>query len=252
MTEKTSEVSYHALILPYIEQSQMDDKIDYTKQWQNGGGTNQLSDVVSPSIYRCPSWDGREELAYKGQSSSDYNIDPLIAHHYEAVMGGKTGVCPSNQADPYTVTSHPRKLGACGTEGGFASNGVMYCESKTKFGQITDGSSNTFLIGEMSWNACVFRSWFVGNSNAADWAFGGKNILYPLNSETSSHNLSLGEFVRPGTALHNDTSFGSQHVGGVHFAFADGSVRFLNETIELKTLRAFASRAVDEVVSEPW
>jgi prepilin-type processing-associated H-X9-DG protein len=43
-------------------------------------------------------------------------------------------------------------------------------------------------------------------------------------------------------------SFRSDHAGGVNFTFVDGSVRFLADEIDLKTLKALSSRAGDEVV----
>jgi prepilin-type processing-associated H-X9-DG protein len=44
--------------------------------------------------------------------------------------------------------------------------------------------------------------------------------------------------------------FGSFHKGGVNFAFGDGSVQFLNDTMDTKTYLALASRNGEEVVSQ--
>ena len=45
----------------------------------------------------------------------------------------------------------------------------------------------------------------------------------------------------------NDVSFGSMHPGGCHFAIADGSTRFVSETIDIGVYKATASRAGGEV-----
>jgi prepilin-type processing-associated H-X9-DG protein len=49
----------------------------------------------------------------------------------------------------------------------------------------------------------------------------------------------------------NHYNFSSAHPGGVQFAMADGSVRFIENAIDLTTFRALSTRAVGEVVTVP-
>jgi len=87
------------------------------------------------------------------------------------------------------------------------------------FANITDGLSNTLLFGE-------------GGGQAADPA---DNELMPgLWGGTTNDRNSQLELVRHSFKKLNSgevTAFGSYHPGGANFAFADGSVRFLSETI---------------------
>ena len=47
--------------------------------------------------------------------------------------------------------------------------------------------------------------------------------------------------------LNDDSlTFGSDHVGGLHVGFADGTVRFISESIAAETLQALATYAGDE------
>jgi hypothetical protein len=52
------------------------------------------------------------------------------------------------------------------------------------------------------------------------------------------------------TALFNDMSYGSNHDGGTHFLFGDGTVHFTSENIDFDVLKSNASIAGDEVVSK--
>ncbi len=96
---------------------------------------------------------------------------------------------------------------------------------------VTDGTSNTFLLGELSWNnANCYRSWVRGG--AGDAIPTSKNVVYGINVQTSKYNNSN---------LFNDVSFGSQHPGGCQFAMADGSVTFVQESINMDVYKATAS-----------
>jgi hypothetical protein len=103
--------------------------------------------------------------------------------------------------------------------------------------QITDGTSKTFLLGERSvrlpsGTSNSYRSWIRGQTGGCGAT---KNLRYPLNST----NYTANNF--------NDISFGSQHPGGALFGMADGSARFVNESIALDILRAVASMGSGEV-----
>ena len=120
-----------------------------------------------------------------------------------------------------------------------ATNGIIYVDSEISFKHITDGSSNTFLIGEMSWvKASPVRVWIVGSTPSRDCVYSAKNVFYPMNFAARN---------APGIA-NNDVSFGSEHPGGAHFARADGSADLVSENTDLIVLRAFASRADGERV----
>jgi prepilin-type processing-associated H-X9-DG protein len=53
---------------------------------------------------------------------------------------------------------------------------------------------------------------------------------------------------QPGPS-RNDVGIGSEHPGGCHFAMADGSVQFLQDDVELRTLISLASHEGGEVVA---
>jgi hypothetical protein len=78
-----------------------------------------------------------------------------------------------------------------------------------KFDEITNGLSNTILIGEVTQNLSAWSS--------------------PLNSRDPRLGINRSPY-----------GFGSKHVGGINFVHCDGSVQFYSETIDPKVLEAIA------------
>ena len=70
-----------------------------------------------------------------------------------------------------------------------------------------------------------------------------KNIEHPINAIGLDDINNDREF--------NVVSFGSEHVGGCHFVYADNSIRFLSENIELKIYQAMSTRDGGETIELP-
>jgi len=61
-----------------------------------------------------------------------------------------------------------------------------------------------------------------------------------------------GPFARDATHSVDEGGFSSFHPGGCHFVLADGSVHFISESIDSRTLAAITTRAGEEVVSHEF
>ena len=104
---------------------------------------------------------------------------------------------------------------------------------------IRDGTSNTFLLGELSWDdAGCHRMWARGtNDDSCKSSASAKNVEHGIG--IYAYEVFLVEF--------NDVSFGSNHPGGCLFVYGDGSVHFVSETVDLGVYKATASRAGGEI-----
>jgi prepilin-type N-terminal cleavage/methylation domain-containing protein/prepilin-type processing-associated H-X9-DG protein len=118
---------------------------------------------------------------------------------------------------------------------------------------ITDGTSNTLMVGEvLPSNAADSNFWMFNGSYAGTTVPLGfnSNVIVPgvapgCNSSTwQSASAPVG--CRFGSSAKG---FISLHPGGGNFAFGDGSVRFLKNSINIYTYCALGSRAGGEVVS---
>ena len=120
------------------------------------------------------------------------------------------------------------------------NNGVFFLNSRLRFSQILDGSSQTILLGEM-----------LPGPGSLGWASGTRATLRNTGSYKSPPRLSLKSEPAPFVDLTGSMTvggFSSYHTGGANFAFADGSVHFLSLSIEERLLSQLGNRADGELL----
>ncbi len=113
-------------------------------------------------------------------------------------------------------------------------NGIFFVNSRTRIADVTDGTSHTILVGErMLYDRYRPETnwWFAG------WV--GASLFDTLTAMNPQRLVAIASLPAPDpngwpgvedNALWNSAS--SRHPGGANFAMADGSVKFLKETIE--------------------
>ncbi len=224
-TETGNGLSFHVMILPFLEQTALYEKINKNVIVWNGatpsgvaGGNGNYGKQVIPA-FLCP-------------SASEFMYGADVAAHYLGVMGpagSNTTVLNQATGQPYRWVSAP-------DWGGYAQEGVLLRGLNKKMRDVSDGTSNTIIIGESSMDS--------DKDHLRCWIRGGQ-VNY---SAVSTKNLQMA-LNKKGAPLFNNKAFSSNHYGGVHFMMVDGSVDMLSENIDTNVIRALSSRAGTEVVN---
>lgn len=125
-----------------------------------------------------------------------------------------------------------------------------------RFTDITDGTSNTLLVGERPPSKDLWYGWWyagfgAGGNGTADMVLGVRENIPPGDAFIPDCGGLPARFA-PGRIDNMCDAFHywSLHSGGANFLFADGSVRFLAYSADA-VLPALATRAGGEVVEVP-
>ena len=143
-------------------------------------------------------------------------------------------------------------MGVSGTDQ-FAQDGILYVNSRVSPRMISDGTSNTLLVGERPPSVDDVYGWWFAGSGQAPMNFGATDVVLGTNEVTGSSPAGARDFFRPGSI--NDPAnahrfhYWSQHDGGSNFLFADGSVHFVTYDIGQTIFNALGTRAGGESIT---
>jgi len=217
--------SWLARMLPYIEQ---DNRYNQLGIAQNNPISNCLSLLGAPVIkgFRCPSDDTNDIVTNVANLPGG---TPVIATSYKGVSGSNWAWGSWNYNDPV--------YGNNGLDNG---NGMFWrsdYKRPLRMTHISDGTSNTLMIGEDIGKMNIHNGWAYSNAATGTAAI-------PLNNAMLAGQPG---FNNPGD-WPNVYSFRSRHPNGGNFAMADGSVRMIQASIDLNTYRFLSTYSGGEAV----
>ncbi len=136
-----------------------------------------------------------------------------------------------------------------------ARDGVLYANSRTRLDDITDGTSNTLMVGDRPPSADLrYGWWYAGAGQDGGGSLDSHTGVREVNRRgTAYFNCPPGPYHFEMSAEKDNCGvfrYWSRHSGGTYFAVADGSVRFLTYSVD-GILPALATRAGGEVASVP-
>ena len=220
--ERIQHVGLLVYLLPYVEQDtlfrQLQVDLDPHRlgpAWFTNATNWQLAQTRI-KLFECPSDNMATDTSVIGVAKCYhfFNYDaPLVADQDDNTIEDARLLPPS---DP-TILGRTNYVGCAGLAGRGTSRywsqfeGVFTNRSETSFGDITDGTSNTLMLGET----------YAGDDH-------GKRLAMPSWMGVGVHPTWSG--LQPGPLPWNHpANFSSKHPGVVHFCLADGSVRRLRK-----------------------
>ena len=241
----------NVLLLPYLPKSRLQDHFNADDAWYL-----QSTDAVRMKApeFLCPADIAPTPSTYPWIAASNLPAgDTFENSSYGYSMGYSDAICYAR--------------GRIRTRPTTRYTGVFAINSDTRIRDITDGTSNTFAMGEAAsgFDICPGvgcdgpvvgtskHGWLIGGSNfdafyAAGFHYSGNlvstvdriNKLVATDSMQSTHHPYD---CRPSWANgpHWATNFRSFHPGGANFLFCDGRVKFIKENVDMNAFRALST-----------
>ncbi|MFT5302102.1 MAG: prepilin-type N-terminal cleavage/methylation domain-containing protein [Mariniblastus sp.] len=237
--------SWTTLILPFVEQSNIANRFDYTQPWFDDVNSNNLELIGNElQIFRCvssPTSDPQDAYHVVGAAAGDYgSINEVKKKVYTTVLG---------VADP----------------GSYRREGLLSKYKKNPIGRCSDGTSNTFYVAECAGQPEVFvgsgrmtAELFANYTDDKVVEFNGGYVPtdgtgwadpdcgFSINGATSDGLNKYGSTMINAINVSEAYSF---HPGGASFAMADGSVHFVQAAVDPNVFVALCTRAGGEVVN---
>jgi prepilin-type processing-associated H-X9-DG protein len=217
--------AWGTMILPYIEASPLYNYFRFEKPcWVEPNSRH----IVAPySTYLCPSAFDESHVVVTGIGPSVVSV-PFGRSHYV----GNAGQEP------------PWKLSPPQADWSQVANGILFRNSRVRIEEITDGTSNTVMLGEHTYPADKVWAGIIPGSVScptraeAVGVFCDPAATIVLFSSGSARTGIRTPNARPGPV----DQLSSMHAGGCHVLLCDGSVPFLSDRIDPSVWAASCSR----------
>lgn len=240
------------MLLPYLDQAPLAQAMNSSLPVWHVNHVNPVATKLT--VFLCPSVSGGHDPF----TLVDAGNAPLLKGGRQIRLGRSHYVASHGQEECWDNCGGP--TGGLNGDASRLADGPFFRNSRIRFADVTDGLSNTVLLGEHT-SRLSDKTW-VGVVPGAE-VF--PRIMSPDNAPESAATLML---VHSGPTISEADAFGnpiihppnfptlhvgqmqSEHVGGAHVVMGDGAVRFISENIHRPTFAAMTSLREGEIVGE--
>ena len=263
-------------LLPFIDRQDLYDQYNFNYTWsEDTDATARNVALVTGqriNVYECPS---------APHTSKDHDPNKSLTavvglSDYGLSVGNAPGLAAAAAAayphypDPASATDPPlviQESTSYTSTAAAPTNGFAPKNAQITFGDITDGLSNTIAMFESGGRPFVYRRGSLLGSdltvhrlNAGGWCRAATDILFAGSNQTGSvipgayfnrtNGFDVGGQSVPYSATGNAAPYGTEgtsqpfafHKGGQNVLFGDGSVKFLNEAVDIGIVAALVTR----------
>ncbi len=218
-------LGWQAYILPYLEEQNVYGQLRFDQQLDGSLNNTFRAAGMRIDTFLCPTDNnGGNLVQYSGLAKNgDDPREDLRSTNLAGVSDSVDWSCDGLWAKLFRY-----------------ANGIFGNQFSCRLKDVTDGTSNTLMVGEVTGDLVENYAGFIWASGAiADTADG---INGPFTLPGGSFRATSGGVIW-GVRL---AGFSSWHRGGCHFTIADGSVQFLSENISAHVFAALSTRAGGE------
>lgn len=244
-------------LLPYMEQANLRNRFDLSKNWNHIDNRPVTTTVIDTLI--CPS---------SPESRDRLDGLPDNPSAWEPTINANTDYSPTIWVDKRLIAANLVDESSDVNLDGNIPGIMEYNNTASSFKHVTDGLSNTILFGESAGRPGLYRKGVLVNTdfvaqrvNGGGWARPASDLnidgasadgvadvgTCALNCTNGIDGVTVAPYNQPYYITYGTSEPFAFHSGGAMFAFGDGSVRFINETIDIREFARLVTRAGEEL-----
>ena len=212
-------------LLPYLEQTTLYNAYNFNKDYRDP--VNKPVVTTHLSVFQCPS------------VTEQNRIDQFTS-------GGFTNW--QTAAGDYACSAIVNTTNIAFVDKVGNSHGAMRANYMTRLAEILDGTSNTYLIVEDAGRPAAYKAGkFVSATGVSGGGWADRDGDIGFDGYDATGTMTPGSCAINCT---NNNEMYSFHSGGAHAVFCDGSVRFFEQSMELRLIARFVTIAGGEVTPQ--